>query len=48
MKQLDKVADVEGISLEIINILSQWRVKSEARIMAELPAWLAEEEEGEV
>ena len=53
MKQLDKVPDVEAISLDNINILSKWRVESEEPIMAESPAWLEEEqqreeEEGEV
>ena len=53
MKKLDKVPDVEAISLDNINILFEWRVESEAPIMAESLAWLEgeqqqEEEEGEV
>ena len=42
MKQLHKVPNVEAISLDNINILSEWRVESEAPILAESPAWLEE------
>ena len=50
---MDKVPNVEAIYLDNIKILSEWRVESEAPIMAKSLAWLEEEqhreeEEGEV
>jgi hypothetical protein len=45
VRQLEKIPDVDAISLDNINILSEWRVEYEAPIMEEAPEWLEEEEQ---
>jgi hypothetical protein len=42
---LEKIPDVDTISLDNINILSEWRVEYEAFVMEEALAWLEEEEQ---
>jgi hypothetical protein len=43
--QLEKFLDVDAISLESINIISELRVESKMTIMKEALEWLEEEEE---
>jgi hypothetical protein len=45
VEQLEQPADVDAISLENIDTLSEWRVESERSIMEEAPLWLEVEEE---
>jgi hypothetical protein len=45
MRQLEKIPNVEAISLDNIDMLSQWGVEYETTIMEEAPKWLEEEKE---
>jgi hypothetical protein len=42
VKQLDKEPDIEAISLDNIDITSQWRVEIQEPKMEEAPEWLEE------
>jgi hypothetical protein len=43
LKEIDRTLDVDVISLDNIDVLSNWRVEAEMPIMEETPAWLEEE-----
>ena len=45
MKQVEKEPDLDGISLDNIDVLSKWKVEVELPIMEEEPAWLDEEQQ---
>jgi hypothetical protein len=45
VRQLEKILDVDTISLDNVNILSEWRVEYEVPIMEKEPMWLEEEEQ---
>ena len=47
VKQIDKEPNIDAISLDNIDTLSDWRVESEEPAMEEAPEWLAAEGEEE-
>lgn len=40
MRQIESPMDPDAISLDNIDVLSQWRVESEEPILEESPSWL--------